>query len=628
MSVAARGPSAGWLGLLATVAVGCYLNSLSGALIYDDLNAIVRNPAVVELDPVRIARTASWFVPNGEFDAYRPVTTASFAANYAIHGPAPLGYHVVNVALHATVCVVLALVLARVTGDVRLALLAAFLFAAHPVHTEAVASVVGRAELLAAVLALLAWWIVLARRGLPASVAAAVVLFAGVLAKENAAAIVAVAVAADLIYRRPPDVRAYVALATAVVAALVVRSAVLGGLAPPPFRLDNVLATASPWSRLCTAVAVVATYARLLVWPVHLAADYSFPQIPLATSAADPRVLAGLAVLLAAGALATWGWFRQRHTCFAIAFAALTFSIVSNLVVLIGTILGERLLYLPSAGFCLLLAIGIGAAGARTGRGGTATVALATLVVGLYAARTIERNTVWRDGPTFFTAMVADAPRSARSHRELGLSLSERDRHDDAVAELETSLRLAPGEPMTLYDLGNVLARAGRSADALAAYQQAIERKPDLTSAYVNLGNVHSQRGDEAAAEAVFRRGLAAAPASPDLRLNLANALLRQGRSAEAEAEYREAIRLAPRSAVARMNYATLLRGAGRYADAAEQFRALVVLVPGNPSLRVGLVTFLRAAGREREAQAAQADAERLFPDDADVRRLRQSPGG
>ena len=71
MSVAARGPSAGWLGLLATVAVGCYLNSLSGALIYDDLNAIVRNPAVVELDPVRIARTASWFVPNGEFDRTR-----------------------------------------------------------------------------------------------------------------------------------------------------------------------------------------------------------------------------------------------------------------------------------------------------------------------------------------------------------------------------------------------------------------------------------------------------------------------------------------------------------------------------------------------------------------------------
>jgi tetratricopeptide (TPR) repeat protein len=626
--VAARGPSIGWLALVACVAVGCYLNSISGALIYDDVNAIVRNPAVVERDAVRIARTASWFTPNGEFDAYRPVTTATFAANYAIDGLDPLGYHAVNVALHAAVCVVLALVLAKVTGDVPLSLLAAFLFAAHPVHTEAVASVVGRAELLAALLALLAWRIVLSRPGLLARVGAGLVLAAGVLAKENAAAIVAVAVAADLVYRRPLDVRGYVALAAGVLAALLARSEVLGGLAAQPLRLDNVLATASPWSRLGTVVAVVAAYARLLVWPVHLSADYSFPQVPLATSPADPRVLAGLGVLLVAGALAGWGWFRQRHVCFAIAFAALTFSIVSNLVVPIGTIMGERLLYLPSAGFCLLLAIGIAAAGARIGRGRAATGALASLVIGLYAARTLERNVVWHDAPTFFAAMAADAPRSARSHRELGLSLSEQNRHDDAVAELRTSLRLAPDEPMTLYDLGNVLVRAGRPADAIAAYQRAIERKPDLTSAYVNLGNVHSQRGDEVAAEAVFRRGLATVPAAADLHLNLANALLRQGRVGEAEAEYREAIRLAPRSAVARMNYAVLLRGTGRYSEAAEQLRALVALVPENPSVRVGLVTLLRAAGREREAQAAQADAERLFPGDAGVRQLRQSPGG
>jgi len=621
-------PSRGWFVLLGAVAIGCYLNSLRGALIYDDLNAIVRNPAVVELDLLRIARTASWFPPNGEFDAYRPVTTASFAANHALHGTAPLGYHVVNTLLHAAVCVVLATVLVRVTGDARLALVAGFLFAAHPVHVEAVASVVGRAELLAALLGLLAWWIVLARHGPGARAAAALVLFAGVLAKENAAAIVAVAVAADLIYRRPLDVRAYWPLAAAVAAAILLRSVVLGGVAPRPFRLDNVLATASPASRLWTVVAVVATYARLLVWPVHLSADYSYPQVALATSPADPRVLAGLAVLAVAGALATWGWFRQRHACFAIAFAALTFAIVSNLLVLIGTLMAERLLYLPSAGFCLLLALAIVTIGARIGRRPTATVALAAVVVGLYAARTVERNAVWRDAPTFFAAMVADAPRSARSHRELGLSLSEQNRHGDAIAEMETSLRLAPDEPVTLYDLGNVLVRTGRLGEAIAAYERSIELRPDLASAYVNLGNAHSQRGDEAAAEAAFRRGLAIDSQVADLHLNLANALLRQGRTADAEAEYRETIRLAPRNVIARMNYTTLLRGTGRYDEAAEQLRVLVTLVPENPSVRVGLVMFLRAAGREQEARAAQAEAERLFPEDASVRQLRVSPGG
>src|SRR5262249_48873467 len=150
---------------------------------------------------------------------YRPVTTASFAVNYAIHGASPVGYHVVNVVLHAVVCVVLALVLARVTGDPSLALLAGFLFAAPPVHTEAVARAVGRAELLAALLALLAWWTVIARRGAWSRAAAALLLCLGVLAKESACTIVAVALAADLIYRRRLDTRAYLALALGVAVA-------------------------------------------------------------------------------------------------------------------------------------------------------------------------------------------------------------------------------------------------------------------------------------------------------------------------------------------------------------------------------------------------------------------------
>ncbi len=624
-SVRAAGHPPGLLlALLVAVALGCYLNTLRGGLIYDDVNAIVRNPAVAEVDLARIVTTGSWFTPNGYMDVYRPVTTASFAANYAIHGAAPLGYHAVNVVLHAAVCVVLALLLARVTRDATLALLAAFLFAAHPVHTEAVASVVGRAEVLAALLALLAWWIVLTRRSVPAHAAAALTLFAGVLAKENAITIVAVAIAADLIYRRRLDVRGYGALALGAIAALLIRTAVMHGVAPLPLQLDNPLGTASPGSRLYSALAIVAAYARLLIWPVRLSADYSFPQFELATSLADPRVGAGVAVLLVAGGLAAWGWYRERHVCFAIAFSALTFSIVSNAVVLIGTIMAERLLYLPSAGFCLLLAFGI----TTIGRGTRLTAALAALVVALYGARTIERNTVWRDAPIFFRTMVADAPRSARSHRELALLLSEENRNDEAVAEIETSLRLAPDEPMTLYNLGNVLVRAKRYAEAIDAYQRSLDRQPDLVSAYVNLGGAFSEHGDEAAAEAVFRRGLAIDPRMPDLHLNLANALLRQGHQAEAEVEYLETIRLAPRNALARMNYATLLRGAGRYAEAADQFEVLVTLLPGNPAVRVGLVTFLRAAGREQDARSAQAAAERLFPTDAGVRQMRQLLGG
>ena len=354
-----------------------------------------------------------------------------------------------------------------------------------------------------------------------------------------------------------------------------------------------------------------------------LSADYSLAQIDLVRSVLDPAFLAGVGVLALATAGAVWGWFRARHVCFGILFATLTYAVVANVIVPIGTVMAERLLYLPSAGFCLLVGLVI----ARLGGQGWLTIVLAAVVVGLYGARTVTRNTVWREPLAFFQTMVADAPRSARSHRELGLVLSEGGRHDEAVAELEASLRLVPDEPITLYNLGNVLSKAGRGDQALRAYEQALAQQPGLVSAYVNLGNVYSTRGDEASAAAVFRRGLGQAPDAAELHLNLANALLRQGRQAEAEAHYREAVRLAPEDPLAHLNYGALLQAAGRYGEAAAQYRVLLGLVPHNPRLHVAHVALLRAAGRELEARAALADAEKRFPADADVRRMREVVG-
>src|SRR5207247_5366773 len=126
-----------------------------------------------------------------------------FALNHALGGLDPVGFHAVNVLLHAAACVLLAVVLGEVTGRPLLAGTAALLFAAHPVHTEAVASVVGRAEELAALLGLAAWWLVLRarrrERGRAGGLAGAgVVLAAGGLAKAKAATVAAMVIAADL----------------------------------------------------------------------------------------------------------------------------------------------------------------------------------------------------------------------------------------------------------------------------------------------------------------------------------------------------------------------------------------------------------------------------------------------
>jgi Flp pilus assembly protein TadD len=614
--------------LVAALAAGVYANTLDGALLYDDVNAVVDNAWVRSGDPAGILTHPSWW-REGHGRGWRPVATLSFALNHALHGLEPRGYHLVNVALHAGVSVLVLAVFARATGAALPALVAALLFAAHPVHTEAVASVVGRAELLAAGGFFLAWLCFLRADagGRPrllegAGVAAFV---AGLLAKENAITLLPVLVLADLIRPAGGSVPAalgrhlprYGALAAACAVVLALRRQVIGAGAPGIDVLDNPLVALPAVERLLTAVKVAGLYAWRLLAPLRLSADYSFRQIAPVESPLDPAFLAGLAVVAGVPALAWAARRRAVPVALGLGMLALTFSLVANLAFPIGTIMAERLVYLPSAGFCLAAGAGlVRLAGERPRR----LAPVVGVVLALYAARTWTRNEVWRTPEAFFTAMVADAPHSARSHRELGTMLAAAGRLDEARPAFERSLAIKPNDAATLYNLGNALLQAGRVDEAIDAYGRALAAKPDFDDAMVNLGNAESMRGDHDAALGWMRRALARAPDSATLRMNVANTLFRLGRLAEARAEYEAALALAPDAPAILTNYGAFLYAHGDLDAAVDAYRRAA------PSARalVGLAASYRAKGMRAEAEAAQARAEALFPADPSVRQMAQ----
>jgi len=613
--------------------------------VFDDVNAIVNNRWVRSGDVAGIATQASWW-GEGRGHGWRPVTTLTFALDYALHGIDPFGYHLVNVALHAAVSVLLFAVFARIAGEPAVAAVAALLFAAHPVHTEAVASVVGRAELLAALAFFAAWLCFLradARRvagsGPLALEALGVgVLFIGALAKENALGLVPVLVLADLLFAAPnaPLVRLrahagrYAALVAAALAFGVMRHVVLGSGEAPISILDNPLVGLPFASYELTATKVIGLYAWRLLVPWTLAADYSYDQLAAVTSPLDPAFLGGLAVVVAVALLVWRTWRAAPHVALGLGILVLTFVIVSNVVFPIGTIMAERLVYLPSAGFCLALAAGLVGAGAPAahdardardvlGRLATARVALPLAVVlALYGARTAARNRVWHDRLGFFTAMVADAPRSARSQRELGSVLADLGRFEEARAAFTRSLAIRPNDGATLYNLGNALMQENRLDDAIAAYQQALVAVPDLADAMVNLGNVQSMRGDHAAAVESMRRALPLAPRSASLHMNIANELFRLGDYAGARAEYEAALALDPTASNILMNYGAFLLARGDYDRAAEVYRR----AGDEPMALVGLSATYRAQGRTADARAVQARAAALYPANGAVRQM------
>jgi len=383
---------------------------------------------------------------------------------------------------------------------------------------------------------------------------------------------------------------------------------------------------AAAWpARYMTAIAVAARYFAKLVWPFNLSADYSYREIDLVSSAVDLWFLGGLALLAGAGVAVISGLRRLPEAAFAVTFSAATFSLASNMVVLIGTIMAERLLYLPSAGFCLLAAIALRSVcrAVFKERMRLAASVAAAAIAFTWAGATWARNRVWRDPLVFFRTMVEDAPHSARSHRELGLVYSRLGRHEEALAEIEKSLAIKPRDAATLYNLGNVLVRAARPQDAVAAYEEALKRKPDFVEAMTNLGNAWSAQGDESSAERWFRRGLLLAPNSPVIHMNLANSLFRQGRLEEAEKHYRLAISLDPKAGNIRTNYGSVLYAWGRYREAAEQYRQALLLEPASAAGYVGLIAALVEAGETAEAKRVLASAESRFPGDPGVLRMR-----
>ena len=486
-----------WPLSVAVVAVLVHLGALANGFALDDVRLVRDNPAIASLSNVpRLVVSPYWAVPGEHYGLYRPLTVISLAVDRAIAGPSPFGFHLVNVLLHAAVSALAWFALRRAGTHYGTALLGALVFAVHPLHTEAVVNIAGRAELLAAALALAAWLVHGA--GARWRWGAAALYLGAALSKESTLAAPLLFVADDVLRDepRPPRFARYAPYAAAVAVALALRAAALGGhqAAEGTIALDNPAAAAGTLPRVLTALWVQVRYLALCVWPRHLSSDYSFDAVPTVHALTDPRALAGLA--LAAVLVAAIALGRRRSPV--VARAALVWGVFmlasSNLLFPVGTVMAERLAYLPSLGFCLLvghLLAGLASLG-RPAR--AAVVAASVLAIALLSVRTWARTPAWKDNLTLATTDVRTYPRSAKLQAGAGMFLEEAGRDAEAEAHLRRAVEIYPAYAQMHYNLGVLLGRRGAVDEAIVHLRRAIELAPDNPLPRRELSNL-TRRG-------------------------------------------------------------------------------------------------------------------------------------
>jgi tetratricopeptide (TPR) repeat protein len=506
---------------VALVALAVYANTLGNGFVYDD-HIILHSPLLGK--PWSFAAIFdNQFRPAsaGRIANYRPLNDWSHLLNYSLSrwitgaGASGACFHLVNALLHAAVACLALAWFAELGLGRRVALTGALLFAVLPIHTEAVANITGRSEMEAAMFGLV--FLILHRRRARAWAAIAYAL--ALLCKESAIAFLPLAVAMDVCLpreeaRRARDVPEHVAgarrlplwsygaLAVIALAWLLLRAYAVQSADQLPTIVQNPLRFVPLGERLLTAARVQLDYLRLELFPIQLSSDYSMNQIPVVTSALDPRFLVFSAVLAAAIAGA---WHLRRRApivAFAVLGYAILFSTTSNFLVPIGTIMGERLAYAPSLMVSLLLASALWQAERWIGaRGVIAAVALLALA---YAGKTFAQNRVWHDELTLFAEQARTAPDSAKAHAQYGNALVEAGRDREAIAQYERSIAIRAYKPEVFYQMGCALNRVHADPEqSIAAFRGAIERLPNHLDARAALALtlIAVRRWDEARAE-------------------------------------------------------------------------------------------------------------------------------
>ncbi len=586
--------------LVAAVALAAALPSLRNGFVYDDVAAVQSDGRIHSLGHPAALLLEPYWGKDVRDRIYRPLTTVSFALDWAAGDGSALPFHLTNLLLHVGVCALVYALSRRVLGGGPGAMIAGLWFAVHPVHVEVFAGIVGRSELLAALgylTAVLAYSAESraardesggARRGgfVALALTGAAVAYGG---KEHALTLPATLLLADAwaahvagerfgaVFRR--HALTWAAVTVMAVGFLALRAAVVG-TATGGGSVGAGLEHLGIAGRAMVMAPAMLVWARLLVLPVRLSADYSPNAFVPSTSLTLAHIAA---VLLLVGAIATAWALRRRAPGIAagLAWFIVTASVAMNVLVPTGVLLAERVLYLPSVGAALVA----GAAWERLyvrawPRGQRLAWMLTAIALSLLAARTLTRIPVWHDGERFYAALLHDAPASYRSAWARGAHAFEANQPREGERFYREAMRIYPRDPALPQELGERYFAAGLYGPADFYLSYAWRLDPNRADAAVEAVAARLRLGRYDSAAALGDAALSRSPEATTLLVETAEAWDRLGKPLRALGYRRRIAFLHPEHWQSVYLAADGARRAGRCDEARARLARALALAP------------------------------------------------
>jgi tetratricopeptide (TPR) repeat protein len=606
-----RWPAGGIFLLILALVTLVYFPALPGKMLWDDGGHVTRS------DLQSFSGLASIWFEIGATQQYYPVLHSAFWLEHVLWGDATVGYHLVNVLLHASAAFLFGLVLRRLA--LPGAWLAALLFALHPVCAESVAWISEQKNTLSAVFYLGAALVYLRfdEQRRPAVYLWATVLFLlAILTKTVTATLPAALLVVfwfrhgRLAWRR--DVLPLLPWFAASLAMGVVTSHFereLIGAQGPEFDLGLA-------QRLLLGGRAVWFYLGKLLWPSDLV--FNYPRWTLDTTSLASWAFP-LAAIVALGVL-VWSGRRWRGPLAAtLLFGGTLFPVLGffNVFPFLFSYVADHFQYLASLAIFAGAAAGAMALGARLPS--FLRPVAAVLLLGIFGTLTWREAGKYRDVFALYETTLRQNPAAWMAHNNLAIALVDAGRATEAIPHYEAALQLRPDYPEGEYNYGCALMALGRPADAVPHLEKATHLRPGYAEAYNNLGIALLSTGRSAAGEARLRKALELRPRFPEAHLNLGLALARSDRTAEAISHFSSAASARPGYIDAELQWGIALTATGQFNEALRHLQRAEQLQPQRPDIPAALGRAQAMAGRPDDAIASYRRALELQPNLPDV---------